>query len=711
MQYNHLKSIVAAREQIALATPSESFFLVLKRPDPFIEPIFSKIEFPHENPSIIFVQAIGASGKTTTARALSFDLKIPILDLAKHAAVGDRTLTGVLTDSYALDDISTVLKGFHGGTYGVIIDGIDEARSKTTEESFEAFLYNILHLSKGSESSAIVVLGRNQVLLEAWCYLRDQKANVGLVAIDPFGLQESRSYIDFHIDRTTVNRQTYKNARDHILKKLEKAFQPSEPAEENSFLTFVGYPPVLDAIVTLLTDEENHYQILSKLEDDEHTGNIEAELLIKISNHLLDRERDKSSDSIDKMIQGITHGKYLKEHLYSREEQCARILAKELSQQFRCQISWPKEMDEHQKEQLRRDYEEYIEKWCGYHPFLEEDKESVRNSVFSAVAIMHCAFSDVPEYQKLAYEYANSHQPTYHLLYIMGSRDAGEHAIDARMFNPLIQSSSDGFTLDTDIDVRIIGKSWEEEDFSEDGIASLEIEMTPPGGVTKSFYFSGKIMSDKVIVLGPSLINLSVTLPCTVQLAHGSGVMIRGSCSVSALVVRINTSDLTVRAVPTKADGNTSKETSELFIDAQSVEGSVDRVAEYGTIRIQAERHTLVHPLAKYFFPRTESTGYLGDNELRDRFRRLRRILMEFAARKRGGLARYKNKIENRRVLSSDMAERVLAALIANKVLALDGHLYRLDLDECSNVLGVSWQQLRNMETSQRLRDFLESIE
>ena len=706
MKYNHLKSIVAARRQrIALATPSESFFLVPNRPCPFIEPTFSKIEFPHETPSIIFVQAIGASGKTTTAHALSYDLKIPILDLAKHAAVGDRTLTGVLTDSYALDDISTVLTGFCRGTYGVIIDGIDEARSKTTEESFEAFLDNVLHLSKDSKGSVIVVLGRNQVLLDAWCYLGDQEANVGLVAIDRFSLQESRSYIDFHVNQTIVNRQTYKDARDHVLNKLEKAFQPLEPANENSFLTFVGYPPVLDAIVTLLTDEENHYQIQSKLGEEEHPGHIEAELLIKISNHLLDRERDKLSHSIDTMIQGIPHKKYLKEHLYSREEQCARILAKELSQQFRCHISWPKEIDEHEREQLRRDYEEYIEKWCGFHPFLKEDKESVRNSVFSAVAIMHCAFSDVPEYQKLAYEYANSHQPTYHLLYIMGSRAAGDHDIDARMFNPLIQSSSDGFTLDTDIDVRIIGKSWEEEDFTEDKTANLEIDMTRPGGVTKSFSFSGKVMSDDV-VLGPYLTNLSVTLPCTVQLSHDSGIMIRGSCSVSALVVRIKTSDLTVRAVPTKADENAS----ELFIDAQSVKGSVDTVGEYGTIRIQAERHKLVHPLARYFFQRMESTGYLGDNELRDRFRRLRRILMEFAARRRGGLARYKNKIENRRVLNSDVAKRVLDALIANGILALDGHLYRLNLDECSNVLGVSWQQLRNMETSSKLRNFLESI-
>jgi len=698
MQYNHLKSIVAARKrQIALATPSESFYLTRRRPR-YIEPTFSKkTAFPNENPSIILVQATGASGKTTTARALSYDIEIPVLDLAKHAAVGDRTLTGVLTDAYSRNDISTVLTGFREGTYGVIIDGIDEARSKTTENSFQAFLNDILRLSMCSKSSVIVVLGRTQVLLDAWCYLGDQQANVGLVEIDRFGLQQSRSYIDSHVkNQTGIHQQTYKDARDYVLNKLEEAFQPSDHTEDNSFLKFIGYPPVLDAIVTLLNDRQNHYHIRRMLE---HSGYIEAELLTKISNYLLDRERDKVFDSIDTMMQGIPHKEYLKEHLYSREEQCARVLAKEMSRPFQCAIFWPEEIDD-----LREKLEERIDNWGATHPFLKENEDSVRNSVFSAVAIMHCAFSEVPEYQQLAYEYANLHRPTYHLLYIMGSKAACERNIDARMFNPLIQSSSDWFTLDTHIDVRIAGRSWEDEDSSEDRTANLEIEVTS-SGVTKSFCFNGEVMSDDV-VLGPDLINLSVTLPCTVQLRDRSGLVIKGDCYVSALVVRITTPDLTVRAIPKRAE-NAHEEASELFIDAQSVEGSVGRVSDYGKIRIQAERHELAYPIARYFFQRT---GVSGDvEELKDRFLRLKRILFDLNR----GLAKSRDKIENRRVLRNDVndiGERVLQALKRDNVVTLDGHLYRLDRDACSRVLGVSWQQLRDGKTSRKLRDFLAAI-
>ena len=92
---------------------SESVGLLLRKPtrvDPYIEPSFSKMEFPKEKPSILLVSAVGASGKTTAAHALSFDIQLPILDLAKHKAVGDNTLTGILTTAYSVDKIGAVLE-------------------------------------------------------------------------------------------------------------------------------------------------------------------------------------------------------------------------------------------------------------------------------------------------------------------------------------------------------------------------------------------------------------------------------------------------------------------------------------------------------------------------------------------------------------------------------------------------------------------------
>lgn len=262
---------------------------------PYIEPSFSKIDFPKEKPSILLVSAVGASGKTTTAHALSFDTQLPILDLAKHKAVGDNTLTGILTTAYPIDKVGVVLEGLRRGTHGIIIDGIDEGRSKTTEQAFEAFLDDLIERSKGSTNTAIVVFGRSQVLLSTWCYLADKGADVGMVEIDPFDLKQAKEYIDSRaIEGNIDQQQIYEQTRDSVLAKLSAAFSPTAARAENAFLSFIGYPPVLDAIATLLRKERNYDRLQQALSDGTG-GQLEIDLLIRISDYLLDRDHDEKA--------------------------------------------------------------------------------------------------------------------------------------------------------------------------------------------------------------------------------------------------------------------------------------------------------------------------------------------------------------------------------------------------------------------------------
>ncbi len=343
MKYDAFKSIVNSRKQpVEFQTSSDSFFVEDTRVTPYIEPSFSKIEFPKEKPSILLVSAVGASGKTTTARALSFDTQLPILNLAKHKPVADNTLTGILTSSYPIEKIGNVLKGLREGTHGIIIDGIDEARSKTTEQGFEAFLDDLIERSKGSASTAIVVLGRSQVLLSTWCYLVDKGADVGMVQIDPFDLDQAKSYIDVcAIESATGQRENYEQARDAVLTRLSAAFQPSAATAEDTFLSFIGYPPVLDAIATLLRTERNYHRIQQALSDGTG-GQLEINLLIRISDYLLDREHTEKAmpNFIDSIVADAeeSYREVLRQSLFDHEEQCARVLARALSRPFPCQI-------------------------------------------------------------------------------------------------------------------------------------------------------------------------------------------------------------------------------------------------------------------------------------------------------------------------------------------------------------------------------------
>lgn len=342
MNYSLFRSIVGSNKtSISIATPTNSFYIPSKRVDPFIEPDFEKIDFPSEKPSIILVQAVGASGKTTTANALSHDLHLPILDLAKHKPVADHTLTGILTSTYSTDNIGFVLRAVEDGSYGIIIDGIDEGRSKTTEAAFQAFLDDLINRSKGCKWVSLVILGRSQVLDDTWCYLGDHDADVGLIQIRPFTLNRAKEYINTKVSISSSSQQNiFELVRDNILGRLSDAFATTSTASSNdTFLSFIGYPPVLDAISTLLRRERNYYKLTDQMD---LRDNVQIDLLVQICNYLVAREQmDKARPNfVDELADYATTDVTLDviQSLYDESEQCARVLATALDREFPVQL-------------------------------------------------------------------------------------------------------------------------------------------------------------------------------------------------------------------------------------------------------------------------------------------------------------------------------------------------------------------------------------
>lgn len=197
MNFSNLASIVAAQKKaIQMKESTNSFGVAVELTQPYIEPTFSKVEFENEKPPVLLISAIGATGKTTLARVLSHKTSLPMLDLSKHKPVGDNTLTGLLTSAFRVEDLSRVFEGIGHGTFGAIIDGIDEGRSKTTEKAFEAFLDDVVRLCKNSATTSFVLLGRTQALEDCWLYLESKGVSTGLVTILPFDVDGAKDYLD-----------------------------------------------------------------------------------------------------------------------------------------------------------------------------------------------------------------------------------------------------------------------------------------------------------------------------------------------------------------------------------------------------------------------------------------------------------------------------------------------------------------------------------
>ena len=222
-----------------------------------------------------------------------------------------------------------------------------------------------------------------------------------MVQIDPFTLEQAKEYIDSSVTGASIGRQEYKQARDEILANLSAAFSPSTPKDkqnEDMFLSFIGYPPVLDAIATLLRKERNYHRIQQTLSGGKE-DRMKIGLLIRISDYLLDREHKREGSGPISLNRSQTllagpKGKNLRKSLYDREEQCARILSRALNRPFSRQVI--------EDNALNEQYESTAGEWCKEHPFL--DDERVRNVVFAAFAGTRCALSTVREYRDLAHD-------------------------------------------------------------------------------------------------------------------------------------------------------------------------------------------------------------------------------------------------------------------------------------------------------------------
>jgi len=701
VQYNLLKSIVnSGKSSTSIPKTSDSFFIQSNRIEPYIEPTFSKVEFDSEKPSILLVSAYGASGKTTTAHALSYDTKLPVLDLAKHKAVGDNTLTGILTSAYPIQEVGNVLTGINNGSYGIIIDGIDEGRSKTTEEAFEAFLDDLHTRSAGSPGTAIVVFGRGQVLLSAWCYLGDKGADVGLALIEPFDIDQARRYIDAKVSENIGQIATYGQARDDILRALGRAFVNSTDSNQDEFLSFIGYPPVLDAIATLLNEERNYHR-LSQILATTAESSLEIKLLVRIADHLLEREQIEKArpNFIDEIISGAQQNIQadLRELLYNTEEQCARILSRALRRPFPLQLIEDKSLNDR--------YEKAMLTWGGEHPFLQDDQ--LRNSVFAATAVIRCALSSVEAYKTLAFSYVEEYLPTYHLLYFMDNATS-DGLIDARCFNMLMQACSEFLGLDAAISVEIQGDSWDDSENGGHGPYEMEVTVEyPKRDQCRVFRFVDKSPALHPLRFGPNLINASITLPGEVELIGSPSLDAVGLNRIEARNVRIDSQEIVIQPVPVEKSIGDSPST-QLYVSADVISGKCSAVSiGQWDIQLVCRAHELGYPLAKH----AEQASLLPiDTNVKERYLRLRRILILFRSHSKGGMARYRDKIDHVRVLKNDIGHAVLDALLESGILTIVDKFYHVDSDKLASILDITWNDLRQYKTSPRLNEFLSQI-
>jgi hypothetical protein len=702
MNYYNLRSILASRKRpLTLAAPSASFSVAGPQAKPYIEPAFDKVIFETEKPTILLVSAVGATGKTALAQQLSRDLQLPLLDLAKHKPVGDNTLTGLLTHAFEVKDISAVLAGIASGEYGVIIDGIDEGRSKTTEKAFDAFLDDVVKLSGPGSPTTFLLLGRTQILDDCFDYLSAKGTPTGLVTILPFTVTEAKKYVDTYTSGpTSAYAAQYATARDRILEKLGRVFAGGDSNKMDDFLSFIGYPPVLDAIVTLLTQEKNFHKLLNDLETDEGQ-NVEISLLNRIAQYVLLRERESKviPNILEPLLEGTpnTLRQYALSRAFSVEEQSVRLVAHCLGRQAVLNPLRETVLDEQ--------YEARVATWFPEHPFLSG--RQFRNAVFEALALATLVASRSSQNLQLVDEYLRSHKHSYHFVYMLDILSS-DHRIPVAALGPLFTAAMEFQSVRSLVELRVDGPDWDGESLDENTTGEIEIGIEILLGEEKAesqvFEFRAEITAGSRLVFGPRLSGTFVSVPCSVQLGGAQELEIVAPVDISARAVSLD-----ARALILRPPHHAREIQVEVIIEATGLSSSLETITTNGVTLIFALESLdgVSYPVIQH----TQQTETPPNDPLfRQKYFRLKRILMEFRSHSKGALARYKHKIEHERVLKNAVGQAVLDRLVRDGILSLRGRFYYLDPDKLSTNVGVSWHDLRRGRIPKSLGDYIRSI-
>jgi hypothetical protein len=700
MDFYALQSIVGSQKQyFKMKVETDSFRVAAKRTEPYIKPTFSKILYEAERPTVILISAVGATGKSTLGQVLSNETGLPLLDLGKHKPVGDNSLRGLLTSAFPVESLTAIFEGLSKGTYGVIIDGVDEGRVKTKEKAFHAFLDDIIRLSENATNTTFILLGRTQTLEESWTYISDRDIETGLLSIDPFSLDSAKQYIDeFTRGPGSPHADQYFEVRDDILGTLSSAFKATT-SPEDKFASFIGYPPVLDAVVTLLTKESNYHKIKSHLES-ETSGDIEIDLLYRIASCISERERQQklSPNVLEPLVANLPplERASILSSVFGLETQCMRLVSQILGKTLR--------LHEIHEPVINEQYEDQLSKQLTEHPFIAE--RAFRNVVFEGLALAVLIASENAEAVQLGLKYLDSHKYNYHFVYFL-SRIAGHGSVPITCLHALIGSALEFVSTDSFVEIRVEGIDPPAKIADGGAAVSIEIEILvgPEGKKSREFQFRSEVLEGVPVNLRDRVSSTFVSLPCEVQITSVQEIEFTAPVAIAATKITLNSPSAVLRGSRKQQDPDLKF----VLLEAGNLESNVVQIQPNDVPLIVAvsDRTGLAYPIVQYA---QEAQIFPNDSQLREKHLRLRRILVQFRSHSRGTMARFKRKIENERVAGNEIGQAVLSKLLSDGVLWMKDSHYFLNPHQVDKHLGITWLDLQKGNTTDRLTQYLRSI-
>lgn len=676
---------------------AEPDFRLEKKLNPaFVAPVLTKVE---ENSTselsearIILIEAVGATGKTELTKKMSNWLQSPIFDLGLTKVVAGNSLTGLLTKRMDLMDCFNYMASIRDGKANIIIDALDEGCMKTNYQGYLDFLDDVLSLNPKKECP-IILLGRYNAVELAASFFATKDVDVCTLQIEPFTLKQAEEFLD---KATTTSARVkysaiFKETRDYILQTIEGFFKDQASIKTHASERFIGYAPVLLSIAAFFDENTNYQDVLNDLK----ARNVKSvQLIIDIIRRILERDRhEKVMPFIkDNLLVGrdATFQKEVMDVVYSHDEQCARILYDVMG------VPFP-EIDIDDQHFLSA-YNEHIGVWMNEHPF--KGKNKIANIVFESYIL--ALLTQNEKYAGVAYDYMHIMGTSYMFAYIYNSL-YGFEKLNSRLLPYIYESLRQ---LNNKHNYYSLNIEWDPNKSDEiSTFCDIEFEGSHDGMI--SYIGDVTYMNDEAIDLGQRLEYLYVDSPLDFNLASRT-VEAAAPSYIKCKNLIINSQEITVHQNLPEANFMFECESATIVQhNSQFLQiGGVGRINN--TLRIVSPERP-EYPLFEYWIS--------GDVKLRDlseeittRYKKLRAIILDFRSHSKHVLAKLSEKIDN--IMGNNpVGQAVINALQEKKVMYREGHLYKLDTDVMDEVLGLSYDGIRNFEMSEKAIEFLKNIE
>ena len=622
-----------------------------------------------ERAPLLLVSAPGAVGKSTLARQIAFRTEAVYVDLSVAGPVGDNTLSGGLLRS-------DLVQGWYQDRVALLIDGLDEARLRVTQEAFEAFLHDVSQLAKDRQLPT-VLFGRTGAIEDTWLVLDDAAVESTVLEIGYYEPVRAREFVASLVDHSCPNDPSLSVRQRASELLLSNLLQQTEQDGNR----FAGYAPVLNAVAECVISVSNPAALVSKIE-----SGVASVTLQSVVDAILDRESTKlRSLRFDDAT--------LCDKLYLPAEQLDRLVAHRYGT-----TGPPLGLAMSNKDRER--YERALVTWLPEHPFLIGRDDSSPSAVFDAVITGQALGTPQAAESAAQRESESGANPFLSVFYppeeSVGAASISEPiSLPAEHIGIVYSSVRARLTLSETANLLVVGRGDEmEAEISLRGSTEERHERT----LLK--FRSG---ATDTVRIGSRLADAEIDVPRgRVEIGTGAEVTLVAPIDIECEELQLTADKFVVEAAP-----------RERFASAVVLRGQTAAPTISGTPILRPGANLSVSWPGSHVYPwRPYSVGVVetvDEERVREGLQRLRRLVTAFRARGKDQLARSKQKIDSPRMMKG-LGSAVLKAMMDENIIHLDGHLYVLDASALGRVVGVNYIDCASQRWSDRAIAFVRCI-